>query len=97
VCIAIYWLTGGVPTSIRVKNSPSPKVRGKISADMKMDWVGLKGEEAMVVTGTKCNNIIVINIGTEQWPKWLQAVKSMMITKNRNVFFRGGCCSLEAL
>ncbi len=44
---------------------------------MKMDWVGVKGEEeAMVVKGTKCNSIITI---TEQRPKRLQAVKFMMI------------------
>jgi hypothetical protein len=46
---------------------------------MKMDWVGVKGEEeamVLVVKGTKCNSIITI---TEQRPKRLQAVKFMMI------------------
>jgi hypothetical protein len=79
VLIAINWVTGGVPTSIWVKNSPSPAISGKIFADMKMDWVGVKGEEeamVLVVKGTKCNSIITI---TEQRPKRLQAVKFMMI------------------
>jgi hypothetical protein len=103
VSITIFWLSGGLPSPIRIEYTPSPKGLGKISADMRRLGgvcgvnVGIGGGDGegdgnggRVGDGTNgAEGVLVVgSCANAELNKWLMTV-SMVSTTKKKTFMDG--------